>query len=137
MRWGWQAATRATPDGLHAMATGLVSEAGPAESTAPESSALFALTSSGSAVHLRADNHLPEGPVAHWPVQALRLQGIWQQADAFHAVLGHGLEQVVVTPGQKVGREAYRVLRVTEEGVALQAPQAGQALLHLGWKGSD
>ena len=74
------------------------------------------------------------GPARDWPVQDLRLQGIWQQSGVLHAVLGGGLDQVVVAPGQAVGREAYRVRRVGMDEVVLQAPGDGR-LLHLGWTG--
>lgn len=75
------------------------------------------------------------GPVEQWPVQALRFQGVWQQAGVLHAVLGSGLQQVVVVPGQAVGREAYRVLHVGADEVVLQPPHATQAPLRLGWSG--
>lgn len=79
----------------------------------------------------------PSGPARQWPVQALRLQGFWQQSGARHAVLGQGLEQVVVAPGQVVGREAYRVLRVGADEVVLAPPGGGMTTLRLGGRGGE
>lgn len=64
-----------------------------------------------------------------WPVHALRLLGVWQQAGTAHAVLGEGLNQVVVRQGQRIGREAYRVRRIGDDQVELAAADpAGQVL---------
>lgn len=72
-----------------------------------------------------------------WPVQQLQLLGVWSQAGVTHAVLGRGLAQVTVSPGQRIGREAYRVRRIWATGVELQAPGATgpEAVLTLTWTG--
>ncbi len=70
-----------------------------------------------------------------WPLSRLQLLGIWQQAGAAHAVLGGGLDTVVVGPGQRVGQEAYRVRRVNPVGVDLVAPDGAAAALHLKQQG--
>lgn len=80
-----------------------------------------------------AANALPADP-RQWPVQELRLLGVWHQAGVSHAVLGAGLHQVVLAPGQRVGREAYRVRRVGDAEVELAALATGPAL-HLTLKG--
>lgn len=69
-----------------------------------------------------------------WPVHALGLQGVWQQAGEWHAVLGGGLALTVVRTGQRVGQEAYRVQSVGPQGVVLRSPSDGSAL-HLAWQG--
>ena len=68
-------------------------------------------------------------------VHAVRLLGIWRQAGAAHAVLGQGLDHVVVRVGQQVGSEGYRVIAVRDSGVVLQAPGADGAVLHLDIQG--
>ena len=68
----------------------------------------------------QATEPLPADPRL-WPVRELRLLGVWWQAGTAHAVLGRGLAQVTVVPGQRIGREAYRVQRVSEAGVELVA----------------
>ena len=82
----------------------------------------------------------PVAPVAHgqpqqWPARELRLLGIWQQAGVHHAVLGAGPDWLVVSPGQRVGREHYRVLRVSASGLDLGAASAADPPLHLGFQG--
>ena len=72
-----------------------------------------------------------------WPVRALRLLGVWQQAGSAHAVLGLGQEQVTVKPGQQVGIEGYRVRRVQADAVELQAPHALGPVLHLSLQGDQ
>lgn len=71
-----------------------------------------------------------------WPVRALRLQGLWQQADQWHAVLGNGLAQVTVRAGQRVGQEGYRVQRIAPDGVVLGA-EKGAPVLRLDWQGGQ
>lgn len=68
---------------------------------------------------------------ARWPVRALRLLGVWHQSGADHAVLGSGLDKVTVRPGQQVGIEGYRVRKVSEAGVELQAPDPSGPVLRL------
>ena len=68
-------------------------------------------------------------------VHAVRLLGIWRQAGAAYAVLGHGLDHVAVRAGQQVGSEGYRVIAVRDSEVVLQAPGADGAVLHLGIQG--
>lgn len=72
---------------------------------------------------------LPSDPRL-WPVSHLQLLGVWWQEGVAHAVLGRGLMQVTVTQGQRIGREAYLVRRITPAGVQLQDPQ-GRGLRHL------
>jgi len=69
-----------------------------------------------------------------WPVRALRLQGVWQQADQWHAVLGDGLAQTTVRAGQRIGQEGFRVRRIGENGVELVSGQ-GEPTLRLDWQG--
>ncbi len=68
-------------------------------------------------------------------VHELQLLGIWQQGGVRHAVLGVGSQWLVASPGQRVGREAYQVLRVSASGVDLVPAEATQPHLHLGWQG--
>ena len=70
-----------------------------------------------------------------WPVRELHLLGVWQQAGVHHAVLGAGPDWLVVSPGQRVGREAYRVQRVSASGLDLVPASAADPPLHLGWQG--
>lgn len=76
---------------------------------------------------------LPPDP-RQWPVHALGLQGVWQQAGEWHAVLGAGLALTAVRAGQRVGQEGYRVQSVGLRGVVLRSPSDGSAL-HLAWQG--
>ena len=76
-----------------------------------------------------------QGQPREWPVRELRLLGIWQQAGVRHAVLGAGPDWLVVSPGQWVGRERYRVLRVSASGLDLGAALAADPPLHLGFQG--
>jgi Tfp pilus assembly protein PilP len=69
-------------------------------------------------------------------VHALRLQGVWQQADQWHAVLGDGLAHVTVQPGQRVGQEGYRVQRIAQDGVVLRADKE-EPVLRLDWRGGQ
>ena len=78
---------------------------------------------------------VPQGQPLQWPVRELRLLGIWQQAGVCHAVLGAGPDWLVVSPGQWVGREHYRVLRVSASGLDLGAASAVDPPLHLGFQG--
>lgn len=79
---------------------------------------------------------LPADPLL-WPVRELRLLGVWWQAGTAHAVLGRGLAQATVVPGQRIGREAYRVQRVTQAGVELVAAHTAErgTVLQLTWSG--
>ena len=87
----------------------------------------------GAAVVAPVLSSLSSDP-GQWPVQAIRLQGVWQQAGQWHAVLGAGLSQTTVRAGQQVGQERYRVHKVGMEGVELRAVTHGAAL-HLTWQG--
>lgn len=77
---------------------------------------------------------LPADP-RQWPIAELRLLGIWRQAGAVHAVLGAGLNKVVVQWGQRVGREAYRVRRIGEDHVELAAAGTSGPVLRLTMQG--
>ena len=72
-----------------------------------------------------------------WPLRELRLMGVWWQGGTAHAVLGQGLLQVTVAPGQRIGREAYLVQRVSESGVELAPARKGEraTVLELTWSG--
>ena len=116
----------------------------PAKRAAPDMDAeLFGLPDANNAngVALPGDvapaqaTPLPISPdPRQWPVHGLRLQGVWQQAGQWHAVLGAGLLQTTVRAGQPVGQEGYRVQTVGPDGVVLRAPSNGPAL-RLGWQG--
>jgi hypothetical protein len=67
---------------------------------------------------------------------AWRLQGTWHQAGIAHAVLGLGVDRVVVRAGQTVGRDGHRVLRVGDGEVVLQAPRSNTPPVHLALKGA-
>lgn len=86
----------------------------------------------GTAASKAADS-LPADP-RQWPVRELRLLGVWQQAGVAHAVLGAGLNRVVVSAGQSVGREGWRVRRVAPDRVELGAVGSA-AVLHLTLQG--
>lgn len=77
----------------------------------------------------------PQPELAHSPLIGHRLQGIWQQAGVSHAVLGHDQQQIVLTPGQAVGSEGYRVWRVDEEGVTLRAFDGRRPDIRFNWTG--
>ena len=80
---------------------------------------------------------LADADPRRWPVRDLQLKGIWQQQGLAHAVLGRGLQQVVVVPGQRVGREDLRVLRVAETEVILLPADAAGPPLHLSLPGAE
>lgn len=134
LQWAWQAASAVSPAEV-ATVLGLDGWDGPEVPVAVMPASLFAEPGPEPPLPAVAHTAQAAGPAGRWPVQALRLQGIWQQGGVLHAVLGSGLEQVVVAPGQAVGREAYRVLRVGADEVVLQPPHPGQASLRLGWSG--
>ena len=90
--------------------------------------------SGGTPLVSEAPSPLPSDPRG-WPVQALRLLGVWQQAGTAHAVLGDGLNQVVVTQGQRIGREAYRVRWIGDDQVELGATTATALVLRLTLQG--
>lgn len=71
-----------------------------------------------------------------WPVRALRLHGVWLQADQWHAVLGDGLAQTTVRAGQRIGQEGFRVRRIGENGVELVSGE-GEPTLRLDWQGGQ
>ena len=113
----------------------------PAKRAAPDTGAeLFGMPESNGLAQARDGASAPATPLPlsldprQWPVHGLRLQGVWQQAGQWHAVLGAGLSQTTVRAGQRVGQEGYRVQTVGPDGVVLRAPSNGPAL-HLGWQG--
>lgn len=77
---------------------------------------------------------MPDDP-RQWPVSAVRLQGLWWTRGAAHAVLSAGEAQQVLTVGQPIGREGYRLHTVQADGVLLVSRQPGQPPLHLPLKG--
>jgi len=80
----------------------------------------------------------PAGPdPLRWPVKELQLQGTWAQSGVWHAVLGRGLQQVVVRPGQRVGREGLRVQQVSETGLRLLPADAAGPPLQLNLPGAS
>ncbi len=104
----------------------------------PGEALVFAHGAQGPAVAAAAPTSeaasaLPADP-RQWPVRELRLLGVWHQAGVGHAVLGAGQHQVVLVPGQRVGREAYRVRRVGPNGVELVA--AAAPVVHLTLQGN-
>ena len=107
----------------------------PLEQTAPGAGAgpFGGHVDSGPAVVAPGPSSLSSDP-GQWPVQAIRLQGVWQQAGQWHAVLGAGLSQTTVRAGQQLGHERYLVHKVGMDGVALRAVANG-AVLHLTWQG--
>jgi len=134
-QWGWQPASAAASPAPAAPVFGPDVSDGPAAPAADMAVSLFAEPGVEPTLPAAAQTAQTAGPAERWPVQALRLQGVWQQGGVWHAVLGRGLDQVAVAPGQAVGREAYRVLRVSADEVVLQPPHSGQAPLRLGWSG--
>lgn len=64
-----------------------------------------------------------------------RLWGVWTQAGQLHAVLGRGSEWTVLSPGQVLAPDGWRLERITAQGVDLQPTRAGGALLRLPWPG--
>lgn len=125
LRWGWR------PQGL-AQAPTPALPLWPLEAGAAPALALFGEPAAAAVAASPAapPASLPADP-ALWPVQALRLQGVWQQTGVAHAVLGQGLRQVVVTPGQRVGREGYEVWRVNEGQVVLRPADGTGPDIHL------
>lgn len=96
-----------------------------------------ASVSRASALPASAPAFEPLGPdPSTWPVQALRLHGVWWQDGVPHAVLGQGLNLLRVAAGQRVGAEGHRVLRVGPDEVVLQPAQPGGEPLHLVLKGA-
>jgi len=96
---------------------------------------LFGLPEVAAAAQLPSTPVLPQDP-RHWPVRALRLQGVWQEAGQWHALLGAGLAQATVRVGQRVGQEGLRVRRVDMAGVALAA-DSGESIVRLAWQGDQ
>lgn len=140
-RWAWPEASPQPPAGGQAWA--------PWRPTPPTGEpTLFApsgdLGLAASRARSAAPQEPPSDPLARpalgpdpltWPVQALRLHGVWFQDGVPHAVLGQGLNLTRVVPGQRVGDEGHRVLRVGPDVVVLQPAQPGAAPLHLLMKG--
>ena len=60
-------------------------------------------------------------PAHEWPLDRLRLLGVWRQSGVLHAVVGMGQDSVVLGVGQRIGREAYRVHRIGDDHVELRA----------------
>lgn len=91
-------------------------------------------SSAPQAARMAASAPLAGNP-RQWPVRALHLLGVWQQQGVSHAVLGQGMNAVVVRPGQRVGQEGYRVRTVSQAGVRLQSADGGDDLLLLPFQG--
>ena len=85
---------------------------------------------------LVSESALPPDP-RRWPVQSLRLLGVWQQSGVAHAVLGSGLHHVVAVPGQRVGQEGHRVQAVGDSEVVLRPGHARAPDVHLGFPGGS
>lgn len=81
-----------------------------------------ALAASGTPVALPSDP-------AQWPLQDLRFLGTWSQEGVVHAVLGAGADKVVVKPGQRIGREGYRVRQIGDDRLELGASGTGGVVL--------
>ena len=56
-----------------------------------------------------------------WPIDRLRLHGVWWQAGVPYAVLGVGQDRVALGVGQRIGREGYRVHRIGDDHAELLA----------------
>jgi hypothetical protein len=94
---------------------------------------LFGMPETAAAEAVQLIPLLPQAP-RHWPVRALRLQGVWQEAGQWHALLGEGLAQTTVRAGQRVGQEGMKVRRVDMAGVELIAG-SGEPVVRLAWQG--
>ncbi len=96
---------------------------GPVAAALPATrSALFA--SAAGAVPATSGPEAAGALPAHpheWPLDRLRLLGVWRQAGVPHAVIGAGQGTVVLGVGQRIGREAYRVHRIGDDHVELLA----------------
>ena len=68
---------------------------------------------------------LPADP-HQWPVSAIRLVGVWQQADRVQAVLSAGAHWVVLGAGAPLAREGYRIRAVYPESVELQPRRSAE-----------
>lgn len=66
-----------------------------------------------------------------WPMDQLRLLGVWRQAGTAHAVVAVGQDPVVLRLGQQIGREAFRVRRIGDDHVDLATARTSGPLLHL------
>lgn len=104
----------------------------------PEVAGHAAAVRSGASDVRQDSRPLPADPRL-WPVRELQLLGLWWQSGEAHAVLGRGLDQVTVSVGQRIGREAYRVRRISAAGVELLAPGASERgpVLELTWSGEQ
>lgn len=66
-----------------------------------------------------------------------RLLGVWQQQGVSYAILGHGLEQVVLTPGQLTPRDGHRLVRLGPGEALLQPPDPAALPLRLVLQGDS
>ena len=139
LRWGWRppalAPTPAPAPDLPDWPVGESTAGGLDLFDAPQSR--NALASASATAPAPAPEPSRGSDPARWSVQGLRLQGIWQQAGVAHAVLGQGLHQVVVKPGQRVGSEGYRVWQVGADAVILRAAGARSPDIRLDWTGGS
>ena len=72
---------------------------------------------------------LPEDP-RQWPLDRVRLVGLWRQGTQRQATLSAGPHWTQVILGQHVTLEGHRVVAITDEGVSLRRAQEPLVQLH-------
>ena len=81
------------------------------------------------AVGAAALDALPEDP-RQWPLDRVRLVGVWRQGTQQQAILSAGAHWTRVVQGQHVTLEGHRVVAITDEGVTLRRAQEPLVRLH-------
>jgi hypothetical protein len=79
---------------------------------------------------------LPEDP-HHWPLDRVRLVGLWRQGTERQAILSAGPHWTKVSKGQRVTLEGHRVVAITDEGLSLRRAQEPLVGLHWDSKTGD
>ncbi|WP_396430525.1 hypothetical protein [Limnohabitans sp.] len=77
-----------------------------------------------------AQETLPQDP-RHWPLDRVRLMGLWRQGTDRQAILSAGPHWTKVSKGQHVTLEGHRVVAITDAGVSLRRAQ--EPLVGLYW----
>jgi hypothetical protein len=72
---------------------------------------------------------LSEDP-RQWPLERVRLVGLWRQGPQRQAILSAGPHWTRVVQGQHVTLEGHRVVAITDEGVTLRRAQEPLVRLH-------
>ena len=125
---GWRNAPLATPIWANALPR---SDAGALAGADP-----FASIASTPGLEASREATAPRSPdPRQWPLREWRLLGVWQQGGKAHAVLGSPAGHLAVTQGQGLGQEGYRVRRVGDDAVWLQALGASEPELHWALQG--